>query len=208
MNIECKVPDGVSGDWRVETFKVSKKDADWHNMRASIHGDGRFITEGTYKQLMCRGSLVMSNTPSEISDLRSIISAAKGNVLINGLGLGIVLQAVLNKEEVTKVTVIEKEMDVIRLVAPTFIEKMSWITEKQQMYVVSEDKRIRIYHDDAYTWEPPKGVRYDAVWHDIWENICADNLEGMKKLHRKYARRCDWQGSWCRYQCEHNRWCR
>jgi hypothetical protein len=34
------------------------------------------------------------------------------------------------------------------------------------------------------------------VWHDIWLDLCTDNLEGMGKLHRKYGRRTDWQGSW------------
>ena len=34
--------------------------------------------------------------------------------------------------------------------------------------------------------------------HDIWDDICLDNLETMATLHRKYGRRCDWQGSWKR----------
>jgi hypothetical protein len=37
--------------------------------------------------------------------------------------------------------------------------------------------------------EMSKGKRYDMVWHDIWDDICSDNLEGMAKLHRKYGDR-------------------
>jgi hypothetical protein len=54
----------------------------------------------------------------------------------------------------------------------------------------------------AFEWKPPKGVRYDAAWHDVWDDICTDNLVGMRKLHRKYGKRCGWQGSWCRGECE------
>ncbi len=41
-------------------------------------------------------------------------------MLINGLGLGMVLHAILQKDDVTHVTVIEKEQDVINLVAASF----------------------------------------------------------------------------------------
>jgi hypothetical protein len=58
------------------------------------------------------------------------------------------------------------------------------------------DPRLTVICASAYDWQPPKGVRYNAVWHDIWDNLCTDNLVEMARLHRKYARRCDWQGSW------------
>ena len=64
------------------------------------------------------------------------------------------------------------------------------------------DCKLNIICADALEWKPPKGTRYNAVWHDIWDNICGDNLDDMKKLHRKYGRRTNWQGSWCRDQCE------
>lgn len=44
------------------------------------------------------------------------------------------------------------------------------------------------------------------VWHDVWDYIDANNLTQMHALHRKYGRRADWQGSWCRDQCERQRW--
>lgn len=79
---------------------------------------------------------------------------------------------------VQSITVVELSTDVITLVAPHL------------------DPRIKVVHGDAYTWQPPKGIRYSVVWHDIWPTLSSENLEGMTKLHRKYGRRCDWQGSW------------
>lgn len=130
----------------------------------------------------------MSDTPDEIRDLYPIVWKAQGHVLINGLGLGVVLQACLQKEDVTRATVIEISPDVIALVAPHYREKYG--------------DRFEVIQADALAWKPPKGVRYGAVWHDIWDTICWENLESMKLLHRRYGRRADWQGSWCRYLCE------
>ncbi len=34
------------------------------------------------------------------------------------------------------------------------------------------------------------------AWFDIWDDLCTDNLEQMKILHRKFARKAAWKGSW------------
>ncbi|MFS7497729.1 hypothetical protein ACJ8CM_00085 [Klebsiella pneumoniae] len=70
----------------------------------------------------------------------------------------------------THVTVIEKEQDVINLVAPAFID----------------DKRVDIICADAMTYQPPAGVTYDVCWHDIWTYFSAENLQEMENLERKY----------------------
>jgi spermidine synthase len=105
-------------------------------------------------------------------------------VLINGLGLGLVLYDCAIKPEVNKVTVIEIDKNIIELVG-------------SQYQSIFGDK-IEIVNADALEYIPPKGVRYDCAWHDIWDVICLDNWEEYKKLHRKYGRRCNFQDSWCR----------
>lgn len=189
MNVEIKVPDGESGPWKVETFVVSEEDAARFNMRAMFHPGCRTIEPGTYKKLTRNGSIIMSNTPAEISDHLTFIYRARrwgGDILINGLGLGVALTAILEREHCIYITVIEQSEDVIKLVAPTF----------------ADDPRISIIHADAFTYKPEKGKRFTCVWHDIWDNICADNLPEMTKLHRKYGSKTDWQGSWCKHLCK------
>ena len=61
---------------------------------------------------------------------------------------------------------------------------------------IPRDKELNIIVADAMTWRPKPGERFDVVWHDIWNNICTDNLPEMSKLHRSYGRRCNWRGSW------------
>lgn len=188
MKIDIEVQDGKSGDWEVSTFSVTDDDIKLHNIRAMLQPGGRTMKAGAYKQLTRNGQIIMSNTPAEISDHISFIWKAKKSelVLINGLGLGVALTEILKSEVVKDVTIIEKSEDVISLSGPTF----------------SKDPRVTIIHADAFEWKPPKGKRYGAVWHDIWDNICADNLPEMTKLHRKYGRRSDWQGSWCKELCK------
>lgn len=188
MEIEINVPDGKQGEWGVSSFEVSEKDAQFFNFRAMFKPGGRIIKPGKYKKLTRNGATIMSNAPAETRDLCSFIWRVEengGNILINGLGLGVALTAILKNDKVKSVTVIEKEQDVINLVGPTF----------------SNDKRVTIIHANAFEWKPPKGIRYTIVWHDIWDDICADNLPEMTRLHRKYGRRTDWQDSWCRDLC-------
>jgi hypothetical protein len=183
MKIEVNVPDGVSGNWSVSTFTIEKEEL---SQMISMMKYGRGVPPGTYKRLMRGGEVIMSNTPDEIYDCLRFIRIAKGSVLINGLGLGVLVKALIEKPEVTDITVIENSEDVLKLSGPTY----------------EKEPKVTIIHADCFTWEPPKGKVYDAVWHDIWDNICADNLPEMKKLHRKYGRRSKYQESWCRERCE------
>lgn len=187
-DIRSKVPEGQSGNWRVEKYTVEEKDAKFAEMRAAIHGSRRYVPAGTYTRLKCGGETVMSDTPDELRDFCVFVHRAHGSVLINGLGLGCVVQALLAKPEVTNITVIEKSPDVIALVEPTL-----------------RDPRLTVICADAYEWVPPKGQRWNCVWHDIWTDLCTDNLKDMAKLHRKYGRRCDHQASWCKEELEYRR---
>lgn len=187
---KVNVPEGHVGEWRVERFTISKDDASLFNLRCAFQaGEGhRVVKPGTYTRLLHGGACIMSDTHAERRDHLDIVWRARGKVLINGLGLGVVVNACLLREDVEKVVVIEKSPDVLALVAGHYRAKFG--------------ARFHYELADAYTYQPPKGTRYGAVWHDIWSGINTDNLEGMAKLHRKYGKRCDWQGSWCKDLCQ------
>lgn len=177
------VPEGKSGDWKVERFSISKKEARWSSVR-----DGwRAVREGEYTKLIHHGRCIMSDTQAEQQDHYQPVRYARGHVLINGLGIGMVLLNCMKKESVERATVIELSPDVINLVASHY----------QSMY----GDKLEIIQADALTWKPPKGIKYGMVWHDIWPDITGDNYEEMKKLHRRFGRFADWQGSWCRSEC-------
>ena len=184
------VPEGVCGDHRVEVFDVTRAQAQLADMRS--HVPRRAMQPGTYTRL-CRGkwTTVMSDTPAEIFDHLELFNNAHGHVLLHGLGLGVALAGCLKQPAVVHVTVVEKSDEVITLV---------W-----DHYARRYGERVTLVHDNALTWQPPRGRRWNVVWHDIWDYITPENLPEMISLHRRFGRRADWQGSWCRALCERMR---
>lgn len=172
------IPEGKSGEWKVERFVVPEQ---------SIEGfrcaqEGRPVDPGTYTRLIKDGAwnVMMSDTPAEISDHLDFIHRATGRCLLNGLGLGVVLKALLTKPEVIHIDVVEIEQDIINLVWPTY----------------QNGDRITLHHDDAFSIQWSKDKRWDCIWHDIWPSICTDNLPEIAKLKHKYARRAKYQAAW------------
>ena len=149
---KSKIPAGELGTVTVVKRTATEDDVKLHNMRAMWRPGQRTIDPGTYTELRIRGRLVMSDTRAEYRDHSVFIHRARGHVHINGLGLGCVLACVLPK--VDRVTVVEKNPDVIAYVGPHF-----------------DDPKVEIIHGDALEWKPAKGTRYSAVWHDIWPDI-------------------------------------
>lgn len=174
------VPEGKSGDWEVARFETDPFHLAIHNLTQPL----RRMEPGTYTRLTHRGDVVMSDTPAELRDLYPLCRHLKGQMLFHGLGLGVAIQGALDQSAVSHVTVVEISQCVIALVGEHYLRRYG--------------DRLRIINADAFTWQPPKGIRYDAVWHDIWPTICGDHWPEMNTLHRRYGCRCEWQGAWCR----------
>lgn len=177
------VPDGEIGSARVETFEVSGMDA------ATALFSRVNIRPGTYKKLLINNRIIMSDTPDEERSHYEFINAATGNILINGLGLGCVLNVVRHNPDVQSINVVEKNQDVIDLVGPVFVD----------------DPKVNIVQGDAFTFKPKIAGKYDVVFHDLWFDICLDNLPDMHKLHRRYGRFAKQQISWSRDRLEYEK---
>jgi hypothetical protein len=178
---------------RIGNFEIIEFEVEKNNLVAMIQASkGRPIGYGKFKALRRHDEYnginsivtVMSNTESEIRDHRRFVNQAHGDILINGLGLGCVIEDLLKKEYIKSITVIEKFKEVIDMVSP---------------YI--KDERVKIINADAFEYKPEKGKRFDFVWHDIWDTICGSNLMEMEKLHRKYGKKTGYQESWARHLC-------
>jgi len=206
-SFKATTPVGLSvGRHYTDSIEMTMANIIAHNSHASfwrkVFGDARLVTPGKYTRLMRRNenkppTIVMSDTPAEIRDAAEFIVYAAGNVLINGLGLGVVAEAVLRKKEVDAVTIVEIEPEVAKMVGDYLEKKYG-------------DQRLRIIVADAVDYA--KTVRngadlaepYDVVWHDIWDEISPDNLPTMDLLKALYEG-CEWQGSWVRDLCDRMR---
>lgn len=179
----CTVPNGKRGPWTIDSFSVSKDQAFMFNM-SHVRTPTQWIEPGRYRRLSHRTrGVVMSNTPMEVNTNREAYVCATGRVIVNGLGMGMLLEALLSKPDVSYVRVIEIDPDVIGLVGHHF----------------ASDRRVEIVQADALTYRPAKGETFDYAWHDIWDDICQDNLKQMATLGRRYNRYvATKQGFWSR----------
>lgn len=101
--------------WTVTKFSVSELESRSTKFRSVFQKGRGFVPVGEYTMLRRDGCIVMSDTPDEIADHYPAIFMATGDVLIAGLGLGMVLNAIMKKTEVSSVTVFELDSDVIEL---------------------------------------------------------------------------------------------
>lgn len=173
------VPEASIGIAAVEHFEVNKTDAMISGFRI-----GEYVSPGMYARLRVNGRLMMTDTRMEHMTNYKFVRRARGNVLVAGLGLGMILHPVLEDEEVTSVTVIEKYADVIALVGPTV-----------------KHSKLTIIHADVYEWKPAKGTKFDTIYFDIWAEQSTDTLKDMAKLHmrfRPYKTLDAWMESWRR----------
>ncbi len=188
------IPEVTRDDLSIERFTVSEEAARFHNIQAVFGSEGRYrarleIVPGTYTRLVRNGVLWMSDTPAEIRANLPAIWKAKGRCLVGGLGLGVVVNAMLGKEEVTHVTVVEIDREIIEVVG-------EWLYEKHG------SDRLTIVCADLLKWKPPKGrYIYDCAWFDIWPTITADNVSDMTLLNRRYAQKAKHKGSWQETPC-------
>ncbi len=136
----------------------------------------RRLTEAT---LHHAGEIVMEDSLRELRRHLPIWLAARGRVLVSGLGLGCVVRGLLASPAVEHVDVIELDDKVIKVVGAEF----------------SRNTRVTLWHGDALTIEWPEEKRWDYAWHDIW---CEGS--GLQILHmelmKRYSPRCTMQGAW------------
>lgn len=179
---------GESGEAKIDFFEVSSI----ASMMTSLKGGHSYVPEGRYARLRVNGELMMTNTRMEQATNYSVVQKARGDVLIAGLGIGMILVPILAKPEVKTVTVVEKYRGVIDLVGPKF-------RDKQDPSAI--DRKLSIVHADIMEWAPPKGLKWDAIYFDIWPTSCTDDLKDMATLHRRFAKRKNagaWMESWNR----------
>lgn len=128
-----------------------------------------------YALLTVNGEVMMSDTPMERESNQMILEKAHGHVLIGGLGLGMVPLALQEKPEVKRITVIEKNMDVLNLVG-------------SQLYLGGHlDGKIEIIHDDVFAYPGYGGLKYNTIYMDIWPNYGKHLKPEMEELRKKYT---------------------
>lgn len=179
------LPDRLeSGQWRIEKFELPNPLPMGVSVKNIQHLNNEMpefvVSPGTYHRLVgpCgddgEDAVMMSNTQLEYRTNLDFVKAAKGDVFIAGLGLGMLLGPLASKPEVTSITVAEISWDVIDMVEPHY----------RALRVP-----LYIHPNDAKNYVPDHS--FDAIMLDIWPDVSGENLPEMaemKAYYREYLR--------------------
>ncbi len=117
------------------------------------------------------GRVWMTVTPNEINTIQPAVAQSRGKVLTYGLGLGYYAFHCLLKEDVTSVTVVEKNPAVIdvftRLLLPFF-------PRRDSLHIVQADA-----FEYAANVMPTEG--FDTVFTDLWHDV-ADGIPLYQRM--------------------------
>ena len=189
---------GKSGKVRIENYEVSGLNAQLYNLQLALGNTPEMaITPGSYTRLIVDEEVMMSDAPYEARSNVDIIEGARGDVLIAGLGMGMVLIPILLKKSVRSVFVVEKNRDVIKLVWPC-IKK--W--REHQGMVGAKPAPLVLEEGSIFDWTPPMvplKQKFDVIYFDIWPTISKKNLVDaniLKKQFKKYLKPGGWMGVW------------
>ena len=154
MRIKVNIPEGVSGD-----FYIKHIETDYFCEQEPFD---------TYTILYHKNEHIMQDTTREYREHEQFLEEASGDVIVAGLGLGLVNQSLMDNPNVTSVTIIEKYQEVIDLV---------WNS-------CPKNGKMRLIHSDIYDWKPD--CMFDIGWFDSW---CGENThkEYKKKMNELYS---------------------
>ena len=146
-----------------------------------LHGASRrqALNRDKYVRLFVRGKLVMTDAEFERATNRDFLRKAHGDCLVFGLGIGLILDPLLKR--CNSVTVVEKELDVIAIVGPSF-------------------PTCKVFCGDVWKWRPERGRRFDTIYFDIWPHFNEYTDREADRLHKRFKRYLRNEGymeSWC-----------
>lgn len=183
-SFKVAVPLGARGAWTVSQFQVDEQTPGLDQLVAG----GRDPGLGTFTSLSHRDGPMMNDCRAEILDHYDVIDQLRDprsrNVLVSGLGLGMIAGAALQQPHLVRLDVVEAEIDVIDLVGRHLLD----------------EPRVTIHQGDAL--EVDVEGQWDVVWHDIWPTITSANLPQMDLLRSRYQARARWQGCWAEDLCQ------
>lgn len=179
------------GSFKLEKFEITPENRPF---RCSI-------PSGKYVRLLDTDNrldgCVMSDTPMEKRTNTNFVDNAHGDVLIAGLGIGLILLPVQEKEEVRSITILEKNKEVIDLVASQ----------------LELNDKVTITHSDVFTHEFKRGTKFDTIYFDIWNYVNSDVYKEMQLLKKRYRKHLRMKKDnpnafikcWAEYEAKNNR---
>ena len=188
------------GKARVYHLRITEEFSYKSMIKAIVTQSDEFCTPRTVTILKIGRKVMMSDADMERRSNLLAYAQARGDVLIGGLGIGMLPVALCSRPGVRSITVIEKNPDVYAAVMPSLAKYFA---------KVSSQVRVRVCLGDVFTWQPsdcaqiveapPLPATFDMIYMDIWPERSPNNLIQMEHLHGRYAPLLNlggWFGVW------------
>ena len=118
-----------------------------------------FTKDYKYLTLSKDNVIWMSINPNEINTMNDDIKLMNGNILVLGLGLGYISYMLSLKDDVSSITIIEKDEEIINLFKKYILDKFNF-----------KDK-IKIIHQDALDFLKTTSLdSYQFIYVDLYHN--------------------------------------
>ena len=131
---------------------------------------------------------IMSSNLFERLTNQNFIDTVKGDVIIFGLGLGLIIFPLLEDEEVTSITVIDNSIDIINNIGPII-----------KNYDVND--KLTIIQGDAFTYyQQLNDVKFDIMYFDYWnivDSTIYNDMETLKELYKNNIKDTGQIMYWC-----------
>jgi spermidine synthase len=194
INIEPFYPDSLQSDNYVIFKKMYTNVQDASNVKFNqslnfMQFPNQISLNTKYITLLHINSnkAMMSNHESETKTNQKFLDSAKGDVLIFGLGIGLIVFPLLQDKDIKSITIIEIDGGLINMISPIIKEK--------DIY-----SKVEIINCDAFEYHNLINKNYDTIYFDIWAIIddnSFDEMEKLDNLYKKNLKEGGWIDSWC-----------
>lgn len=189
------LPKGECALVKIEHFEIDEDKARFHNLRQMIHRRPGFsVRPGKYCALKVMTdyyteTVMMSDVQMEQLSNVEFVRRAHGRVFIAGLGIGMIIVPLLERDDVKEIVVMEKTQEVIDMVAP-------------HLQKLRGGDKLKVVCGDVLTARPREHGKFNVIYFDIWPYISQDNLPEIANLHQDWKFQLDrtdrncWMSSW------------
>ena len=185
-----KIPNMKEKRWELKEDKYKPYEAFVYNDLEKMEDNrlipqiGFFDTEFTFPVVLENNREWMLITPNEIETMEEAVNEAKGRVLTYGLGFGYYAYMASQKQEVSSLTIVERDENVINLF------------EKYILPQFENKDKITIINEDAFKYAKNQMNKdnYDFVFVDIWHDPSdgVDMYLKMKTLESENIKYMSW----------------
>jgi spermidine synthase len=141
-----------------------------------------YISDGSFAKneqmaliRMSTNEALMTDNEFELLTNKEFLDNANGDILIIGLGFGLIVFPLLNDENITSITIVEKEQDIIEFVGNKIKE-------------TDFNNKVTIINDNANSFYNSTNIQtYDYIYIDYWTELQIEQFNEMELMNILYS---------------------